>query len=224
MRALVIETATERGVAAVIDNGEIAALSVLPFGHQNSRYLLPEIERLLKELNLEVKDLDYIASGTGPGSYTGMRVGAIAAKTLSFACRIPLIGICTLQAFVPEQQGRFSVVIDAKIGGLYIIKGKKTGHEVEYLSSGEIIENKMVEAWLGSDGHLVTPFAAPLKDKMIFGSFTWEEKAPDPIHIGKIAQEKFQKGEFSVDGSLTLQYFRRTQAEIERDARRETAD
>ena len=127
MPALLIETGTERGMTAIVDGEAILFHAILPLGYHNSRYLLPEIEKGLQQLNLAVKNLQYIACGQGPGSYTGIRVGATVAKSLAFACKLPLIGISTLQTFVPDKEGAFAVLIDAKIGGVYMIKGSRKG-------------------------------------------------------------------------------------------------
>lgn len=219
MPALFIETATERGMVAILDKEQILSHVILPFGHQNSRHLLPEIERILGELKLAVKDLEYIACGKGPGSYTGIRVGAIVAKSLSFACNIPLIGISTLQTFIPDEEGEFAALIDAKIGGVYMIKGIKKDNTIVYHSEPEIVETSKMENGLAGIGSIVTPLVAPLRGKLSNLPLKWEEKGPDPRQMGKIAEQKFQSGEFSVDGFFEIDYLRKTQAEIERDSR-----
>ena len=87
---LLIDTATERGIVSIFDQETQLFHADLPYGLNNSKHLLPKIQEGLLSLGLEPKDLHCIACGTGPGSYTGMRVGAMTAKTLSFALEIPL--------------------------------------------------------------------------------------------------------------------------------------
>ena len=124
MLTLLIEASTERGMIAILDKENILFHEELPFGYNNSKYLLPTIEKALHVTNLSVKQLSTIAVGIGPGSYTGIRIAAATAKALSYACKIPLVGICTLEGFVPNRDGSFATIIDAKISGTYLIKGR----------------------------------------------------------------------------------------------------
>jgi tRNA A37 threonylcarbamoyladenosine modification protein TsaB len=69
-------------------------------------------------LNGQIPSL--IAVGIGPGSYTGIRVGAALAKTLAYGWNIPLLGFCSLKAFEP-----LPVLIDARMGGFYALLDNK---------------------------------------------------------------------------------------------------
>ncbi len=112
MTVLIIDTTTESGIVALgTMDGKITAEKKLPAGYQNSDHLFP----VLQELGVKATDLEMIVCATGPGSYTGIRVGAVVAKTLSYTHKIPLVGVCTLEGF-PEP-----ALIDAKMGGAYIL-------------------------------------------------------------------------------------------------------
>jgi len=58
-----------------------------------SRELLPEIDRLLKEKNVKLKDIEYIVVSRGPGSFTGLRVGIAVANSLAKSLNIPVFGV-----------------------------------------------------------------------------------------------------------------------------------
>ena len=130
MLSLIIDTSTERGCAVFFDGHEILFQGNFPFGLNNSKYLLPEIERGFKILGRSPDDLDCVAVGIGPGSYTGIRVGVMVAKTLVFALNKPLITFCSLEAFLPAQKVPYAVILDAKIGGAYVWKGAKRSREL----------------------------------------------------------------------------------------------
>jgi tRNA threonylcarbamoyl adenosine modification protein YeaZ len=221
MRALLIETSTERGLVAFMEDDLPLFIVELPFGYQNSRYLLPEIKRGLALTSLQIDDFSYIAVGIGPGSYTGIRIGAITAKTLAFASGIPLIGVPSLQTFVPKSDGVFGVVIDAKIGGVYGIKGKKTADKVEYLCPPAVVEIKQFGDFFQEAEFLVSPVINPLKQTVQvhfpYQKAVWEENSPDPLQFGTVAQQKFLRGEVSLDARLDLLYMRKSQAEIEKE-------
>ena len=165
MNALVIDTATERGLIALFQYGVLTFRKELPFGLQSSQFLLPELQQMLKKLDCDLRALDYIAAGIGPGSYTGIRVGAMAAKTLSFAYGIPLIGISTLDTFVPETEGRFAVLIDAKVSGVYMQEGKKEAEKIQRKSA---LVCPLCEAAqkLEQIPLIVTPYASGIKQKL----------------------------------------------------------
>lgn len=218
---LLIETSTERGMTAFIQDGQVIYQGELPPGYQNSKFLLPAIEKGLTDLKISPKDLQYIAVGIGPGSYTGIRVGVAAAKGLAFACDLPLIGICSLQTFVPKKEGSFAVLIDAKIGGAYLILGILTEGQVSYLTVPEVVALENLGERLQGIKRIVTPQTLPLRTKIeaLYPSlpWEWEEEGPDPLHMGCLAEENFKTGQFTREGHLPLLYLRKTQAEIEKE-------
>src|SRR5262245_30595979 len=98
---LIIETATQRGLVALCNDSQVLATEEFPVGLGESGRLEPALDVLFQKLRAAPRDLEYVAVGIGPGSYTGIRVGVSASKALSFALQIPLVGISTLRAFVP---------------------------------------------------------------------------------------------------------------------------
>jgi tRNA threonylcarbamoyl adenosine modification protein YeaZ len=212
MKSLLIETSTERGLVALMQGGELLFHSELPYGYQNSKYLLPHIDAGLKKWGILVRNLDYVAVGVGPGSYTGMRVGAATAKALTFAAKLPLIGICSLKTFVPSEDGPFAVLIDAKIGGVYVVTAVKDGKNIVYHSEPEVVALDSIEDRLLGISKVVTPNATTLKSKFVehypHKKIEWEECAPNPRHMNRLAKEYYDLGEFSRMGQLTLMYLR----------------
>ncbi len=183
MDVLIIETSTERGIVAFYRHGERVFFEELPFGYRSSRLLLPSIERGFEELGIKPKDLTYIAVGVGPGSYTGMRLGAIVAKTLAFACDIPLVGVCSLNGFLPKKECKFAAIVDAKISGAYVLIGEKLGDQATYYSTPEVYILERLKKKLEGITTLVTPHATTLQAKLhiIFPDVTWkwEERPPE---------------------------------------------
>lgn len=93
---LAIDTATSR-VAVAIGNpdGTLMAESTWPAGHRHGETLLPAIEGLLGERGLAHSDLVGVVVGTGPGTFTGLRVGLATAKALAHGLGIPIAGVST---------------------------------------------------------------------------------------------------------------------------------
>lgn len=94
MNILGIETSTRRASLAIVSGGALLREDVLPEGGNPSARLVPALERLLRECALSPAAVDGIAVGTGPGSFTGIRIGLATARGFSIARGTPIRGIC----------------------------------------------------------------------------------------------------------------------------------
>jgi len=101
MRVLAIDTALEACSAAVLDteHGAIAAHESRPMVRGHAEALIPLIARVLERARLTFSEIDRIAVTTGPGSFTGLRVGISAARGIALATDKPAVGLSTLAAF-----------------------------------------------------------------------------------------------------------------------------
>jgi tRNA threonylcarbamoyladenosine biosynthesis protein TsaB len=101
MRVLAIDTALEACSAAVLDTGAgaVAAHESLPMQRGHAEALMPLIARVMARAGCSFAELDRIAVTTGPGSFTGLRVGIAAARGIALAAGKPAIGITTLAAY-----------------------------------------------------------------------------------------------------------------------------
>lgn len=223
MHALIIDTSTERGMLAIWRDGQVTYVKQLPFGYQQSKALIPELESALQQQAFHPSELDCIGIGIGPGSYTGIRVGAAVAKGLAYSWQIPLIGFSTLEGFVPEEkQVSFAAVIDAKIGGAYLLTGRKGAAEVHYTGDPSVYPLEELRERLKEASILVTPYARLLQEKceaLNLNDWKWEEAPLNPFYIGVTLEKKYQKGEWALDRDVSLLYLRQTEAERERQAR-----
>ena len=89
-------------------------------GSAASQLVLPQIQVLLDSANIQLKDLNGIAFGAGPGAFTGVRIAAGVAQGLGFGANLPVVGINTLMA-VAEASGYEKVIVclDARMGEIY---------------------------------------------------------------------------------------------------------
>src|SRR4051794_26395153 len=97
LNILAIDTSTTRAAVAISTRG--GAVHVAPDGgdRRHGRSLLPGVRAVLGAAGLAAGDLDFMAVGLGPGSYTGLRIGLTAAKTLAYATGRPLVGLDSLE-------------------------------------------------------------------------------------------------------------------------------
>jgi tRNA threonylcarbamoyladenosine biosynthesis protein TsaB len=131
MRVLAIDTALAACSAAVLDtaqktlNGGILASDSLPMVRGHAEALMPLLARVIKSSGLLFAELDRVVVTTGPGSFTGLRVGLAAARGLGVATGIPVIGISTLSAYAAPYLGTHSeapvvAAIDARHNNVYL--------------------------------------------------------------------------------------------------------
>lgn len=91
---------------------------------QHSQKILPTIKTILSQANLNLNDIDLIAFGRGPGSFTGVRIGVSIAQGLAYAANLPVIGISTMQVMAQEALEKHPVdhvfvAIDARMAEIY---------------------------------------------------------------------------------------------------------
>ncbi len=120
MKILALETSTEYCSVALWRDGEVIEHCDL-VGQKHSEVLIEMVDALLREAGEKLKQLDGIAFGMGPGSFTGVRIACGTTQGLAFGANLPVAGVCTLQA-VAEVTGRSKVVaaLDARMNELYL--------------------------------------------------------------------------------------------------------
>ncbi len=115
MLILAFDTATDIATVALVRDGEV-------LGERSSRAvrLLDDVHALLTAAGLTAEDVDALAVGRGPGSYTGLRMGLITARTLAFSLGIPVAGVSTLEALAAGSGGAVPV-LDARRGEIFAL-------------------------------------------------------------------------------------------------------
>ena len=181
MLILAIDTALDACAAAVLDTeaGKLIAHESLPMKRGHAEALMPLIARVMKASGVAFASLDRIAVTTGPGSFTGLRVGLSAARGIALAASKPVVGLTTLTAYAAPVVGQNSEhpvisAIDARHDHVYF----------------QVVS--------GDGGSLVRPRVAPIAealDAVRFGaphlvgnaagilSQHWPAEAPPPFRV-----------------------------------------
>ena len=122
MKLLALESSAKAASCAVLADGEILASAWQATGLTHSRTLLPMVEDMLRNCELTVQDMDAVAVAAGPGSFTGLRIGAAAVKGLAWAAEKPCVPVSTLEAMawpLAHLEGNIVCAMDARRQQIY---------------------------------------------------------------------------------------------------------
>lgn len=97
-KLLAMDTATTSMSVALLEDGKVRKEISSLAERNHSIYLVTTVQDALAELGWSPKELDGLAVGRGPGSYTGVRIGVTVAKTMAWALRLPVAGVSSLEA------------------------------------------------------------------------------------------------------------------------------
>ncbi len=223
MKSLAIETTTRCGSLALLEGDTVVAERDLDSNLRSAASITVCLRELMCENKLVPKDLDLIAVASGPGSFTGLRVGVTAAKTLAYATGAEVLGVNTLEAIAvgsPEEIGPWWTVLEAQRQQLFAAIFVRRGIEVETIRATHIVD---IEIWLDqlSPGDVVMgPAIAKLVARLPEGIRTHDPKfwQPRAACVGQLAFAKFNSGLRDDLWELTPQYFRKSAAEEKADS------
>jgi len=169
--------------------------------YSHSQKLHSFISELMEKNNISFKDLDAVAVGIGPGSYTGLRIGLSAAKGICYALDIPLISVSSLENMVSNIQfeGVIISTIDARRDEVYSCifdKDKKVLRE----ELPEIIKSKSYINYSKTDKVLIVGNGQKKCKEIIDfnNNFNWNIniQKPSASNMGDIAYKKFELNDF----------------------------
>lgn len=222
-----MDTSSMVASVAVVDDEKLLGEITFNYKKQHSTILMPMIDKLLKSLELDIRDIDGIGCASGPGSFTGLRIGAATAKGLCHGTGVPLIGVPTLDGLaynLPFSKGIICPIMDAlrdnvytalyrwEEGELIKIEDHMAVHIDELIEKLKSFDDDAV--FLG-DGILVHEgrLKAQLKQKAMFAPINLNmQKASS---IAALALKRLKEG--NVDDYMTFApfYLRKSQAERE---------
>lgn len=155
MKILLIETATQVCSVALSVDGRVVAIRNSDSPNAHSSHLAPFVEEILAQCGLKTTDIDAVCVSSGPGSYTGLRIGVSSAKGLCYATSKPLLSVPTLQGMAalyymqhPQYKGLVCPMIDARRMECYtMIVGLGESGVVRETSADVIVEG-IYDEWL----------------------------------------------------------------------------
>ncbi len=229
MITLAIDTSEARGSVAVMRDGTAVSQRIHDDGTDYSAWLLPAVENVLGEAGASVEQVDLFAVSTGPGSFTGLRVGLTSVKAWAEVYGKRIVGVPRLEAMARSEvvnSGLVAASFNAHRGQVFSALYRtvaasgwdRIGDETvctpdEFVAFVDGRAGAELVAWVCLDPDLIEnakSFAQRVVrgDKLVRGSAVLA-----PV-IGRLAEARAAKGEFTDPVALDANYVRRSDAEI----------
>jgi len=140
MKVLAIDTSTEVAAVALMEDEKLLGEYSINNKKTHSQKLMVMIDEIMKDLMLKPSDIDVYAASTGPGSFTGLRIGVTTAKAMAYATNKPVVGVPTLDALAYNiVTSKFIIcpILDARNSqvytSLYEVKDNRLERITEYM-------------------------------------------------------------------------------------------
>ena len=227
MIILAFDSTAKVASVAVCDGNRLLGAYNIDNGLTQSELLLPMAENLLSALHLSFDDIELLACSVGPGSFTGVRIGAALVKGLAFGKGIPCVAVSTLDALAENlmpAKGIFIPVMDARRNQVYTATYRSNGKRIEKLtedramSIAELAEEIKAESSpviLCGDGYeKVYKYLCDAGIEVLATpSLLLKENAAS---VARVAYRHYLEGKASSDLDIAPTYLRMPQAERER--------
>ena len=229
MRILAVDTSSKNCSVAIVEVDENKNYNIIAFENSDdekthSQKLMPIVDKVFKEHNLTLKDMDLLACCVGPGSFTGIRIGIATMKAFADVTNIKTVSVTSLESlsYNIEEDGIIIPIIDCKNNNVYsaiFSKENNTYKQIGKNISDNIdnairlykanVENKNI-TFVG-DGSILYKdlLTSRLSNKLIFSN----KNIQSSISLAKCAYDKYLEGLYGDSNNLSPLYLRKSQAE-----------
>ena len=232
MKILALDSTAVAASVALCEDGELLGEYTVRNGNTHSQTLLPMVESLLSFFEITTDDIDLFAASAGPGSFTGVRIGAATIKGLAFGTKKPCLGVSTLEALAYNligHDGLICPVMNARRKQVYTALFRCKDGQLERLlpdsalaitELDELLRDYTNEPlYLCGDGYditveLLTHPIAPTPERL---------RHQSAFSVAQVARILHQSGIQTSDVEMAPSYLRPSQAERERLAREEAS-
>ena len=221
MIILALDSTATTASAALCRDSHLLAMTTLNVGLTHSETLLPIIQQLFEHTGLEIRDVDLFATSSGPGSFTGVRIGAATIKGLAFGRGKPCVGVSSLLALAHNLsacEGIICPVMNARRNQVYNALFEAHDGRLTRLCPDRAIsvpelcgqiENESRPVFVCGDG---VGLMDELPSHPVTEMLIWQ----NAYSVAQCALEQYNNGQYTNDIALSPTYLRMPQAERER--------
>ena len=225
VRILALETSETAGTVAALDDDKLLKQLDLSSATRSAQSLAPALESLWRDVAWRPADVQLVAVTTGPGSFTGLRVGVTTAKVLAYSVQAAILGVDTLETIAeqsPSQVQRVWAVVDAQRGQIMAREfARDAGGIFRPVAAASLVD---IDAWFASlpagaavSGPILRKLQAQAPNAVqLLEPSCWTAQAAT---VGRVAWRHYQAGERGDVWQIVPYYSRRAAAEEKWDAR-----
>lgn len=231
MKILAIDTSSEVATVAILDDTKLLGEYIINHKKTHSQKIMPMLDEIMCGLEADINDIDLFAVVTGPGSFTGLRIGVAAIKALAQVTKKPVAAVNTLEGLaynLPFCPHLIVPMMDARRNDVYTAAYMdKSGTLDTVIPSSAMSIEECVEkikamdktaVFLGDAAYLHRDYIlAQLGDKALFAPINTNEQRASSVAV--CAMEKYKCGDTIEYSQLEPYYIRKSQAEREYDER-----
>ena len=227
---LALDSTAEVSSVAVCDRERLLSEITVNTGNTHSATLLPAVEQALRMAEITVNDVDVFACSTGPGSFTGVRIGAATIKGIAYGKNKPCVSVSTLEALaynLHDRDGIICPVMNARRQQVYNALFESKGGRLTRLCPDRALAISELDEelsavtspiYLCGDGYDITENGF---NKTSIDQVGIRQRCQSGYSVAQIALEKYENNYTVTDLELAPIYLRPSQAERERQARLE---
>lgn len=217
-RLLILETSSRTGQVALALDNELCSVHRLDEARRHARELAPALAALLAEQGWRPRDVQAVIVSRGPGSYTGLRVGIMSAKTFAYATGCALVAVDTFAALAlqtPASVSRVDVLADAQQDKVYMQSFVRSAEdwqratELSICRFADWLGAREPSAWVTGPGLFKWASRLPVEVPKVDASL-WE---PQPTSLLRIGLARYLAGERDDPWALEPLYLRPSSAE-----------
>ncbi len=227
MKILSVDTSSNVATVAVTDDEKLVCEILVNTKKTHSQTLMPMIDSALKQSELEISNIDLIASANGPGSFTGLRIGVSAVKGFAHALDIPVVGVSILTAMaynLPFCEYTISPILDARRNQVYNAVYEWNDGEINEIQAPRALSvDELIDEFLSSDKKVVflgdgvsvhkEYIREKLGEKAVFAPVSANEQRASGLAAA--AKKLYDEGKAISCYELAPIYLRKPQAERE---------
>jgi tRNA threonylcarbamoyladenosine biosynthesis protein TsaB len=218
MILIALETSSKFGSIALFRDEQLLEEQTLPRTDGTAKTLAPALDELLGRHSISPSRLDLIAVTSGPGSFTGLRIGIVTAKFLAYASKAEVIGVNTLYAIAqqsPLEANRATAMLDAQRNQLFVAEFRREDNWFNPAVETHIVDRDSWMDNLNVNSTLIGPILEKLTSKIpdnvpVAPQQSWELRASS---VGKLGLHLYQNGHRDDYWRLVPNYYRLSAAE-----------
>ena len=229
MITLALDTSGDEGSVALVRDepggSEILGTERISAGMRHGVELFPALERLLRGACVSPREVGLVAVGTGPGSYTGLRVGITAARAFAYAAGAELLGVPSCDAWAAatppdasQPARRLAVVLDARIRAVYLAIYDPAPGGWARRAGPDLCDPAIAASRIEPGAIVVGDGVAAYADAFAGRTASGASRA-EASHVALLALGRMARGEHDAIEAVVPLYLRRPEAEIKKEAR-----